>query len=261
MLVSTGLLAWVISGPDLDLGVLVTMLAAMLGDQIVIGVSNELVDAETDRTTKPSKPIASGQVTLRGARMLLIAGMALMVVAGISLGFASFLILMGGTVVGVAYSLWFKRGSYAWLPYLIALPLLPIWVAVTLDRFEPALLLLYPLGALAVLSVQFAQSVPDVAADRTAGIVTLTTRLGERRTLFVCWAAMLASSMLALGAAIIRTGWDWRLGLAAVIVAGLTGIDAVLYRKDERAGIMAAFPVVAASTALLGVTWVWSIYR
>lgn len=257
----TGLLAWMIAGASLAAEELGRLMLAMLGGQIVVGVVNELVDAENDRLTKPSKPMSVGLTSQRGARTFGVAGSVLMVIAGVTLGTASFLILLAGTGLGVAYSLWFKRSRFAWLPYLIALPLLPVWVAVTLDRFEPALLLLFPLGALAVLGVQLAQSIPDIAADRAAGIDSLTTRLGEQRALMLCWASVLGSVLLAVIAEMIRNAWQSPMWLAGLIVVGLIALDVVLYHWRQRTGVMAAFPCVAASTAILALAWVASIYR
>jgi 4-hydroxybenzoate polyprenyltransferase len=189
------------------------------------------------------------------------AGLVLMVAAGATLGAPSFLILLAGTGLGVAYSLWFKRSRFAWFPYLIALPLLPVWVAVTLDRFEPALLLLFPLGSLAVLGVQLAQSIPDVEADRAAGIDSLTTRLGEQRAIVLCWLSVLGSLLLAGFAVVARDAWHWPIWLAGLTVGGLIAIDVSLYFWRPRTGVMAAFPCVAASTAVLALAWVASIYR
>ncbi len=256
----TGLLALIIAGSSLEAGELGRMMLAMLGGQIVVGVANELVDAEDDRLTKPSKPIPAGLVSQRGAMALGGAGFALMVAAGVSLGPASFLILLAGTGIGVAYSLWFKRSRFAWLPYLIALPLIPVWVAVTLDRFEPALLLLFPLGGLAGLAVQLAQSIPDIEPDRAAGIDSLTTRLGEQRALSLCWASMLVSLLLAACAVVARDAWDWQMWLAGTTVVALTTLDVVLFRRRRRAGVMAAFPCTATSAAVLALAWVASIY-
>ncbi len=179
VVVVTGLLAWMIDGSSLSGAELGRLLLAMLGGQLLVGITNELIDSDADRLSKPSKPIPAGLVSRRGAVLFGAGGLILMLVAGSSFGALSFSILLIGTGTGIAYSLWFKRSPFAWLPYLIALPLLPIWVAVSLDRFDPALLLLYPLGALAVLGVQLAQSIPDIDADRAAGIDSVTTRLGE----------------------------------------------------------------------------------
>src|SRR5215207_8773953 len=101
----TGLLAWLIAGSSVAARDLGGMLLAMLGGQIVVGVANELVDAENDRLTKPSKPIPAGLVSRRGAMALGLAGLVLMVAAGVTLGAASLLILLAGTGAGVVYSL------------------------------------------------------------------------------------------------------------------------------------------------------------
>lgn len=261
VVVMTGLLAWIVGGSSLTGSELARLLLAMLGGQLVVGITNELVDSETDRLTKPSKPIPAGLVSRRGAVLLGAVGLALMLIAGSSFGALSFLLLLIGTGTGVAYSLWFKRGAFAWLPYLIALPLLPIWVAVSLGRYEPALLMLYPLGALAVLSVQLAQSIPDIDADRAAGIDSVTTRLGETRSLWLCWGSLLASLALAIAGSMIHAGWRRPMELAGLAVLALIGLDLALYRWNRRTGIMAAFPCAAASAALLGLAWLASIYR
>jgi 4-hydroxybenzoate polyprenyltransferase len=257
----TGLLGWIIAGTSLEAGELGQMMLAMLGGQIAVGVANELVDADDDRLTKPSKPIPAGLVSQRGALALGLAGFLLMVAAGVTLGAASFVILLAGTGTGIVYSLWFKRSRFAWLPYLIALPLLPVWVAVTLDRFEPALLLLFPLGALAVFGVQLAQAIPDVDPDRAAGIDSVTTRLGERHALWLCWGSVLGSLLLAGIAAVARDRWGWQMWLAGLSVLASIAIDVVLYQWRRRAGVMAAFPCTAASAAVLALAWVASIYR
>ncbi len=261
VVIQTGLLAWMIGGSSLTESELSRLLLAMLGGQLVVGIANELVDSETDRLTKPSKPIPAGLVSCRGAVLLAAVGLALMLIAGVSFGVASFSLLLIGTGMGVAYSLWFKRSAFAWLPYLVAVPLLPIWVAVSLDRYESALLLLFPLGALAVLAVQLAQSLPDVDADRAAGLDSVTTRLGASRALWLCWGSLLSSLVLALAGAAIRTGVQWPMEIAALAVTGLVALNVILYRRNPRTGVLATFPCAAASTAVLGLAWVVSIYR
>jgi 4-hydroxybenzoate polyprenyltransferase len=258
---ATGMLAWIVGGSSLTGSQLGRLVLAMLGGQLVVGIANELVDSETDRLTKPSKPIPAGLVSRRGAVFFGAVGLALMLSAGSSFGALSFLLLFIGTGAGVAYSLWFKRSTFAWLPYLIALPLLPIWVAISLDRFEPALLLLYPLGAFAVLGVQLAQSIPDIEADRASGIDSLTTRLGETRSLWLCWASLLGSLALAIAGMEIHEDWRSPMELAGLAVLALIGLNIALYCWNRRIGVMAAFPCAAASTALLGLAWLASIYR
>jgi geranylgeranylglycerol-phosphate geranylgeranyltransferase len=90
-------------------GTMICLLGAMLGGQVVIGVVNELVDADLDAVSKPDKPIPRGLVTRRGAMTMLGVGVLLLIGFGLSFGLRSFAVCAAGTGAGVAYSLWFKR--------------------------------------------------------------------------------------------------------------------------------------------------------
>ncbi len=186
------------------------LLLAMLGGQLAIGAINELVDLPFDTVGKPGKPLPSGDVSIRGARVMVVIGLIMMVAFGWRFGTLPFALLAAGTGLGIAYDLWFKRTLWSWLPYLLALPLLPIWVFAALGRPEPKLLLLYPLGALATVGVHLAQALPDVAIDRAAGLPTASSRLGQRLTFVIAWLTTLSAPALAWLAA-------WRLGIDAAI--------------------------------------------
>jgi 4-hydroxybenzoate polyprenyltransferase len=256
VLTTTALLALGIAGRTLDRSLLAAMLLAMLGGQIVVGVVNELVDLPTDRLTQPHKPIPSGLVGERGARLLAAGGGVLLLAAGAWLGPLELAVCALGNGVGVAYSLWFKRTVLAWLPYVIALPLIPVWVAICLDRFDPALLLLFPAGAAAIVGAQVAQALPDIDADRAAGIDSLTTRLGRRRAFATVWGAVLLTALIALVASAALLEDAGLLRSAAAVAMALTALDMALVRWRPRAGVMAAFPCAAGGIALLGVATV-----
>src|SRR6476469_8930825 len=128
VLAATAAFAFVAEGGSLKTSVLLRLLAAMLGSQLAIGATNELVDADLDAIAKPDKPIPAGLVSKRGARTLAIAGLIAMVVFSAGFGWGAFGLCALGTGAGVAYSFWFKRTIWSGIPYLIALPLLPIWV-------------------------------------------------------------------------------------------------------------------------------------
>jgi 4-hydroxybenzoate polyprenyltransferase len=235
------------------------LLGAMLGGQVAVGAVNELVDVELDRANRPDKPIPAGIVPERGARAVAIVGLVAMVALSATFGLASLLFCALGTGSGIAYSLWFKRTIWAWVPYLVALPLLPIWVWTALDAIDPALLGVYPLGAGAVVAVQLAQSLPDVAGDRAAGVRTLAVALGERRARIACWGAM---ALTALGAALLAVWLTDRPGIvliASALALVLIGLDILLWRRDPRLGTQAAFPCVAVATVLLGAAWVAAV--
>jgi 4-hydroxybenzoate polyprenyltransferase len=243
-------------------GQFVRLLLAMLGGQLAIGAVNEVVDAELDAATKPWKPIPAGDVSPRGALLVAAGGLVAMVGCGAGFGPAALALLLLGTGAGLAYDLWFKRSPLSWLPYLVALPLLPLWVRTALVGFDARLLLLYPLGGLAVVGVHLAQALPDVAGDRAAGVRNLASLLGERRALLACWAAILSAPVLALAALLLAPSLAERptaVRVAALIVVALVGLDAVLYAVRPRLGVLACFPCVAVAAALMGLGWVFGV--
>jgi 4-hydroxybenzoate polyprenyltransferase len=231
----------------------------MLGGQIAIGAVNEVVDAELDAATKPWKPVAAGDIPVGAALALAAAGLVAMIVLGVSFGPLSLLLCLLGTGAGLAYDLWFKRSIFSWLPYLVALPLLPLWVKTALVGFDPRLLFLYPLGGLAVVGVHLAQALPDTVGDRAAGIRNLASVLGETHTLLACWAAALSAPVLALVLALSFASRPAPAVLAAVVAVILVALDAVLYVTRPRLGVLACFPCTAISTVLVGLCWVLAV--
>jgi 4-hydroxybenzoate polyprenyltransferase len=229
---------------------------AMLGAQLVIGATNELVDQKLDFIAKPEKPLVTGLVSSRGAQGVIAAGIALICLSWFMLDAWSFVLLLLGAALGVAYSLWFKRTAYGWLPYALALPLLPIWVYTATGNFTWNLLFLYPLGALPAFSLHLAQSIPDIEGDRATSVTNLTSRLGARQSLRVCWAAAASGPLIAiiLGPAIIESP-------SPVVVTSAIGVLCVLLNVSlwfvsPELAVQACFPCIAASAIITGVGWI-----
>jgi 4-hydroxybenzoate polyprenyltransferase len=155
----------------------------------------------------------------------------------------------------VVYSFWFKRTIWLWIPYLVALPLLPIWVWTALREVDPGMFAIYPIGAAAVIAVQIAQSLPDVRADQESGVRTLAVALGSSRARNACWGAMILAASLAAALAPLLTTQPGRVWIGAVATYGLVGLNAFLWSRNARAGTMACFPCVAVSAGILGIGW------
>ena len=255
VMAATAALALVAAGGWPGTGTMLRLLGAMLGGQVAVGAVNELVDVELDRASRPDKPIPAGLVTERGARRMAIVGVAAMTLLGATFGPVSLALLALGTGTGIAYSFWFKHTIWSWLPYLVALPLLPIWAWRTLALVDPAMLAAWPIGAPAVISVQLAQSLPDIAADRAAGVRTPAVALGETRARLACWGAMLLSAVLATALAPWLSDRPAPLWLAAGITAALVLANAIAWHRDPRRGVLAAFPLMATGVVVLGVAW------
>jgi 4-hydroxybenzoate polyprenyltransferase len=241
--------------------VLAPLMIAMLGGQLAIGAVNDLIDLPDDTVGKPSKPIPSGDVSVRGARMVVAAGLLMMVVFGARFGPFPFGLLLIGTGLGISYDLWLKRTQFSWLPYLLALPLLPIWVFTALGHPDARLLLLYPLGGLAAIGVHFAQALPDVAIDREAELHTPTSAFGQRRTYVLAWAAALTAPLLALVAA---AGLESMTATPPIVIAAGVSltfalVNTVVYLLDTRQGVLVCFPLVALAVLANGLAWTVSV--
>lgn len=240
---------------------LVSLLLAMLGGQVAIGALNELVDVELDAGAKPWKPIPAGRVTWRGARIMIATGLGIMVLFGIGFGLAAMLLLSTGTGLGLAYNLWFKRTPMSWLPYVLAVPLLPLWVRTALQGFDPSLLLLFPLGVGAVAAIHLAQSLPDAAGDKAAGLQNPVSMLGEARSLALACALAATAPLgaVAVAATVVvpnRPSGEGTLYGAAGLSLGLIGGLAIYYWRRPADAVRFAFPCLAMATLTVAVAWV-----
>lgn len=256
---ATALFGLLASGGEPPAGRFGLLLLGMLGGQVAIGALNEWHDREADALSQPEKPIPSGLVSPDGALRMLAGGVLLLVCAGAALGGWSFVLLLAGTGCGLVYDLWLKATPFSWLPYLLALPLLPTWVWLTLDGFEPRLLLLYPLGALLVVAVHLAQTLPDIAGDRARGERGLAALLGREWALRVLWLAGFGSVAVVAGGALVfgrRPG----IGVGAALPAGVLLLAAfLLQRRAPERVEPRLFEILALCAIVLAAGWVVAI--
>lgn len=154
----------------------------MLLFQFAIGLTNDIADIEADRMAKPWKPLVSGTVSRQTAVRLAaaFAGAGLLLTASLPIG--AWLIGAGGLFCGLAYDVSFKRTALSWLPYAVALPLIPAWVYVSLDAWDALLWWVFPLGVALGFALHLANQSPDVEGDRKAGVVGAAQRIGGRRS-------------------------------------------------------------------------------
>ncbi|HET9017696.1 MAG TPA: UbiA family prenyltransferase [Thermomicrobiaceae bacterium] len=235
------------------------LLAAMLAGQIAVGALNEYCDRDLDTIGNPSKPIPAGLVGAGTALGIALGALGVMLVAGALLGRRSLLLLSLANGSGLVYDLWLKRTRLSWLPYLVALPLVPIWAWDSLARPEPRLLLLYPLGAPLVVAVHLAQSLPDVESDRAAGAGGLAARLGRSRAFVLCWCAA-AVAALAVGAAAIFLARDRlpALGAAGAVLLALLGVLGLRRAAPGRVE-RHLFTLLGACAVVLGTGWILAV--
>ncbi|MHB8574537.1 MAG: UbiA family prenyltransferase [Dehalococcoidia bacterium] len=257
---ATALFAAIASRGAPPAGATVRLALVMFGTQCAIGAANDAVDVDLDRPSKPWKPIVRGAISRQTAWIIAaLAALAACVLAA-TFGPAAWLLAMAGLACGLAYDLGLKRTAFSVLPYLIALPLIPLWIWTALDRFSPTLLWEYPLGTLIGLSLYLGNTAPDIESDAASGVRGLAHRLGLMRTLALAWVALAAA--LALGTAIaVGSGFDaaWLLaGVAGGSLGLLAAVGLSLWQQSE-AGLRRAWGLLVAASLLFGLGWLASV--
>lgn len=239
-----------------DISVLARMLAVMLCAQCAIGIANDYFDRDLDAASKPWKPIVAGLVAAPAAVALAVAFAVAAAALGATLGVGSFLLAMLGMSCGLAYDIWLKRTALSAIPYVVAIPTMPIWVWQTLGAWQPVLWWLLPLGGLIGLALHLANTLPDIDADVAHGIAGLAHRLGARRSMLLAWASFASALALSVGLAPF-IGYEMRfyapalaIGLAALAVSAI----AFVARRDEFA-LRLGFSALALASATLAVGW------
>lgn len=230
--------------------------ASMFALQSAIGTLNDLVDEPRDRLAKPAKPIPSGDVGRGRARGVLI------VLAAAGLGLAAMsgpwvvTIALLGLAIGVAYDLRLKGTVWSWLPFALGVPLLPVfaWVGDT-GRLPPAFALILPAGVAAGASLAVANLLADIDRDRSIGVETLATRLGQT----VAWrvGAILAGAVIAaaLGSLVVLGGA--RLGIVVSAMGGILVAGGVaLGRQASATRRERGWELQAIGVAVLAAGWV-----
>jgi 4-hydroxybenzoate polyprenyltransferase len=168
--------------------------------QFSISAFNDYYDRQVDQG-RPDKPVASGHISSRIAWLI-----------GASFGLLSLLLaalyslpLLVLTAVGLGggllYDVGLKYTAFSWLPFSVAFPTLPLWAWVGAHPggdIPSRLLWVLPVGAVMVLVIHLADTIPDLAADTQAGVRGLAHRLGMSRSIALAVAAGLAGLLLTL---------------------------------------------------------------
>lgn len=242
------------------LSVLARLGAAMFCAQAAIGAVNDYCDRELDARTKPFKPIVRGLIEPRTT--LLLAAACSIAAGGLAATFGLASILAGavGLAAGLAYDVRLKRSVLSALPFMVALPALPFWVWLSLDRFTPALWWLLPFAPLAGLAVHLSNTLPDLEADRSAGVRGLAHALGTRASIALAWGSFAAAIALAIVfGSFLDYQWRWLLPGAALAATLLAGAAGAYLRRPGEASLQLGFGLIGIATACLAAGWLAAV--
>jgi 4-hydroxybenzoate polyprenyltransferase len=204
---------------------LLLIVAAIVGSQATVGVVNDLRDRDLDAVAKPHKPLVAGRVSVRGAYVIGAAMLLVALVAGGALGVTSFFLVIAMTAAGLIYDLWLKRTAVSFLPYILGMPILPIWAWICVRPAPSRLWLTYPLGVLIGFGLHLANALPDAERDAAGGVRGVVQVVGARVALALCIGAFVVALVLAA----VLTYETWRGGslVLYVVAAVLLTVAAV----------------------------------
>ncbi len=233
--------------------------AAVLTGQLSIGWLNDLLDASRDAAARRmDKPLAAGglpaQVVRRALVLATIACVPLSFALGPKAGATHLLVVASGW----AYDLGLKATPVSWLPYAVAFGALPAVVTYALPGSPTVAASVALATALLGVGAHFLNVVPDIEADRRAGVRGLPQLLGARGSR-VAGATGLAGAcaLLALrpgGGAGVTAGGGVMVasGVALAAAVVLAAGAALLPRADRsRAPFLCALAVAALALVLL----------
>jgi 4-hydroxybenzoate polyprenyltransferase len=258
--VATVALAFVAADGSPPAGLVLRMAAMMLCAQCAIGVTNDIFDRDLDAATKPWKPVPAGLVSGSTALVLVTALLLSALALAATLGLAGCLLAIAGTACGLAYDVRLKRTALSALPFMAAVPILPIWVWATLGDWENALWWLVPLGALIGLSVHLVNTVPDIEEDRAHGVRGLAHWLGAQRSMQVAWISFgLAILVSALIAPMLDYDLRWYIPAIAAGCAAIAASVGLFTAGRESPAAPLSFGVLAIGAVIVAAGWLAAV--
>lgn len=240
-------------------GRVVVLAVAMLALQLAIGAANDWADAPVDATAQPGKPIPAGLVERRTAAILAIAlattGLALAATAGI----LATVTAAAGLLAGLAYDLRLKATRWSWLPYVVGIPLLPVYAWTGATGSAPlAFAVLVPTAAAAGAALAIANALTDLDRDEAAGIDTIATALGPARARRVGAVLMGAATGVALLSAVAIGGSSpWILSTVVGAAIAIAGVAVAFGRWPAAA--RRAWELQAIGAGIMAIGWMGAL--
>jgi 4-hydroxybenzoate polyprenyltransferase len=195
---------------------------AVLTQQFSVGLSNDWLDAGRDKAVQRiDKPIAQGMVSLASVRTASLVAAVIALALALALGTAAFMLMLPMLAIGWAYNLGLKANGFSVVPYILGFGILPAFV--TLSGQEPTLPQLWVMIVAGVFGVaaHFANTLPDLLADKQTGVRALPHILGQRASALVIALSASSASLILVTQSNKLAPWISIGGLGLTIVLSL----------------------------------------
>lgn len=188
----TLLAAW----PHFTWNIIVLVIAAHAAMQVSIAMINDYCDRHADAQGKPEKPIPRGIVHPLEALIAGLLAIVIMFVLLIQLPLLALIISLCYLALGQAYNLGLKSTPFSGIVFALAMPLIPLYAFAGIGRTPPVVFWLVPAGFLLGISLNLANSLPDLEQDAAHGARTLAVFLGLRGAFALCQALIVLCAAL-----------------------------------------------------------------
>jgi 4-hydroxybenzoate polyprenyltransferase len=195
---ATILLALVAGQGEVRLGSIIQLTLAMAAAQAAIGIINEVCDYDLDSAAKPWRTLPAGLISLRSATIWAVVVACISVLTASLISIKSMLLLVVGMGSGILYSIKLKRTVFSWVPYAIAYPLPPVWIWVSLDKFNPGILNFYLIALPFFLSIHLCNQLRDFDEDASMDMRGLVHYLGKKSSIILCFVLLVMGPGLLL---------------------------------------------------------------
>jgi len=230
----------------------------MLLAQFSISALNDWADRQRDTQARRPRPLAVGVLSPAAALAGAVACAALALALGAELGTLPNALVAVGLGAGWAYDLGLKSTPLSFLPFAVAFPLLPLWVAaVTGFPLGFPVLVLAVAGIPLATAIHLADAIPDRELDAAGRARTLAVALGgPKAELAVCLGLASGATILGLSLVPARPA-------VTLIVTAVGWSAAIFYlrliRQSKRVDTRRrAKWIVVAGTLLVTAAWLAS---
>ncbi len=154
--------------------------------QLAIAILNDYSDRQQDALSKKTKPIPLGLLRPGEALLLGILCIVLMLLLLLFLPPLALLISLLYLACGLAYNFGLKGTPFSGVVFALAIPLIPLYAFVGMGHVIPLVFWLVPVAALLGVTLNLANSLPDIEDDAAQGMRTLAVTLGLRVSVLAC---------------------------------------------------------------------------
>ncbi|MBV9690291.1 MAG: UbiA family prenyltransferase [Ktedonobacteraceae bacterium] len=182
--------------------ILVLVIGAHLAMQLSIAVLNDYFDRQRDMLSKKNKPIVRGLVRPREALITGLLLILIMLLLLLPLNPLALLVSLLYLALGQGYNLGLKATPLSGIVFALAIPLIPVYAFVGVGRIVPFVFWLVPVAALLGVSLNLANSLPDIEEDAASHARTLAVVLGVRGSFIACPLLILLATISIGGLAI-----------------------------------------------------------